>query len=83
MQTVQAPDQDPEDTPLEAPHPENAFGTFFRNYKDSTRQDAVRETYTQMHTHQTVDFVRKQREAWLASDKGEFTIMQIVEISRQ
>ena len=57
----------------------NAFGDTFRNYEDSHRQDIVKKTYTDMHTNQTVEFVRKKRENWLNLDKGEFAIMQIVE----
>jgi len=59
---------------------ENAFGDTFRNYEDSARQDIVRQTYTEMHTKQTVAFVKQQHENWLKFDKGEFTIMEMVEV---
>lgn len=59
---------------------ENAFGDGFRNYEDSCRQDIVKQTYTEMHTKQTVDFVRQQHENWLKFDKGEFTIMEMVDV---
>lgn len=58
----------------------NAFGDTFRNYTDSIRQSIVQKTYTTMHTNQTVEFVTKQRENWLKLDKGEFTIMEMIEI---
>jgi inositol oxygenase len=59
---------------------QNAFGDTFRNYEDSKRQDIVKQTYYEMHTKQTMDFVLKQREEWLKFDKGEFTIMELVEM---
>jgi inositol oxygenase len=59
---------------------ENAFGDTFRNYEDSARHEIVKQTYTTMHAKQTVDFVRKQHENWLKLDKGEFTIMEMIDI---
>jgi inositol oxygenase len=59
---------------------ENAFGDTFRNYEDSARQDIVKKTYTEMHTKQTVEFVKKQHENWLNFDKGEFTVMECIEV---
>jgi inositol oxygenase len=59
---------------------ENAFGDSFRNYEDSARQEIVKQTYTTMHTKQTLDFVRTQHENWLKLDKGEFTIMEMIDI---
>jgi inositol oxygenase len=59
---------------------ENAYGANFRNYEDSFRQDIVKATYTEMHTKQTVDFVRRQHDNWLKLDKGEFTIMEMIDI---
>jgi len=59
---------------------QNAFGDTFRNYEDSARQDVVRKTYETMHRNQTVAFVRKQHEDWLKFDKGEFTVMEMIEI---
>mmetsp|Transcript_126391 Transcript_126391/g.219057 ORF Transcript_126391/g.219057 Transcript_126391/m.219057 type:complete len:315 (+) Transcript_126391:117-1061(+) len=58
----------------------NAFGDTFRNYTDSVRQSIVQKTYNTMHTNQTVEFVTKQHENWLKLDKGEFTIMEMIEI---
>jgi len=40
----------------------------------------VKLTYTTMHTNQTVDWVRKQHEEWLNLDKGEFTILEVIEM---
>lgn len=58
----------------------NAFGDSFRNYESSTRQELVKQTYTTMHTMQTVEFVRQQHHNWLRFDKGEFSIMEIIEV---
>jgi inositol oxygenase len=33
-----------------------------------------------MHTKQTLDFVRAQHENWLKLDKGEFTVMEMIDI---
>jgi len=59
---------------------ENAFGETFRNYEDSSRQEIVKQTYTEMHTKQTVEFVRQQHDSWLCFDKGDFSIMKVVEV---
>jgi len=59
---------------------ENAYGDSFRNYEDSLRHDIVQKTYTTMHTKQTVEFNRQQREKWLKLDKGEFTVMEMIEV---
>jgi inositol oxygenase len=58
----------------------NAVGDTFRNYEDSARQDVVKKTYTEMHTYQTVEFVKEQHKNWLNFDKGEFTVMEIVDV---
>ncbi|CAK0879614.1 unnamed protein product [Prorocentrum cordatum] len=58
----------------------NMFGDTFRNYEDSCRQDEVARTYNTMHTKQTVDFGLQQRERWLKFEKGEFTVMEIIEM---
>lgn len=52
----------------------NAFGETFRNYVDSNREDMVRKTYTEMHTNQTVEYGRKQRERHLAFKKCLMTV---------
>jgi len=59
---------------------ENAFGDGYRNYEDSARQDVVKKTYTDMHRQQSVDFVNEQHKNWRKFDKGEFTIMEMIEI---
>lgn len=59
---------------------ENAFGDTFRNYEDSKRQEIVKNTYYTMHAKQTVEFVRSQQDEWLKFDKGEFTIMEMIEL---
>jgi len=58
----------------------NAFGDGFRNYEDSSRQDIVEKTYNTMHAKQTVEFVKQQRAKWLKFDKGEFTVMEMIEV---
>lgn len=59
---------------------ENAFGDTFRNYEDSARHEIVKQTYTTMHSKQTLDFVRAQHKNWLKLDKGEFTVMEMIDI---
>mmetsp|Transcript_151738 Transcript_151738/g.485012 ORF Transcript_151738/g.485012 Transcript_151738/m.485012 type:complete len:327 (-) Transcript_151738:744-1724(-) len=59
---------------------ENAFGDTFRNYEDSKRQEVVQRTYYTMHQKQTVEFGEKTREQWLKFNKGEFTIMEMIDV---
>jgi len=84
MAVVQQPLAPTKDMSLEEFHDwkpaENGFGDSFRNYEDSARQDVVKKTYTEMHTNQTVEFVRQQHKNWLNLDKGEFTVMEIVDV---
>merc|ERR1719456_1264886 len=84
MAVVQQPLAPTKDMSLEEFHDwkpaQNAAGDSFRNYEDSARQALVKKTYTEMHTKQTVDFVKQQRENWLKLDKGEFTVMEIVDV---
>ncbi|XP_071495257.1 inositol oxygenase-like isoform X1 [Diadema antillarum] len=40
---------------------------------------AVKRTYYQMHTHQTVDYVKKQHEKWLGFNHKEMTVMEALE----
>jgi len=74
----------PEEASLEQFHDwkptENTGGDDFRNYQDSARQDIVQKTYETMHRNQTVEFVQKQRAEWLKLDKGEFTVMEMIDI---
>lgn len=49
--------QDPD--PCDGPEPSKAKAEY-RNYTDGKLLDRVYNTYLQMHTHQTVDFVRKK-----------------------
>jgi inositol oxygenase len=58
----------------------NAFGGEYRNYEDSCRQDTVKATYLEMHTKQTVAFVQERRDKWLKLDKGEFTVMEAIDV---
>jgi len=57
---------------------QNMFGEAFRNYESSVRQSEVERTYSEMHTKQTLAFVRQQHANWLRFDKGEFTIMEVI-----
>ncbi|GAB6028619.1 hypothetical protein CHUAL_004456 [Chamberlinius hualienensis] len=50
----------------------------FRNYTIDVNdriQERVRLTYLQMHTNQTVDFVRQKKDYWTRFDKAEMNIM--------
>lgn len=58
----------------------NAFGDSYRNYDDSARQDTVAKNYYDNHTQQTVAFVQEQHQRWLSFNKGEFTIMEVIEM---
>lgn len=58
----------------------NADGDSFRNYENSKRQEIVRQTYYTMHAKQTVAFGEQQRKEWLKFDKGEFTVMEMLEL---
>lgn len=43
-------------------------------------EDTVKLTYYTMHQKQTVEFGQAQREKWLRFDKGEYSIMEMVEL---
>ena len=58
----------------------NMFGGSYRNYDSSTRQDKVEKTYADMHTKQTVAFVKSMHEKWMKFDKGEYTIMEAIQM---
>eukprot|EP00434_Breviolum_minutum_P017347 symbB.v1.2.015314.t1/scaffold1138.1/size205980/13 len=58
----------------------NMFGGTYRNYENSARQSTVEKTYGEMHVNQTVAFVKSMREKWMKFDKGEFTIMEAIEM---
>lgn len=58
----------------------NAFGDDYRNYENSARQDTVSNFYWLNHQNQNVDFVRDMHTRWLAFNKGEFTIMEVIEM---
>ena len=49
----------------------------FRDYsKDDVIGERVRRTYYEMHTNQTVEFVKQKHEKWLKFDHMEATIME-------
>ena len=58
----------------------NMFGGSYRNYESSTRQDKVEKPYSDMRVNQTVAFVKAMREKWMKFDKGEYTIMEAIEM---
>merc|ERR1711972_441068 len=47
---------------------------------DSARQEIVSQTYHIMHRNQTMEFGRQVRDKWLKFDKGEFTVMEVIEM---
>ncbi|XP_019620045.1 PREDICTED: inositol oxygenase-like isoform X1 [Branchiostoma belcheri] len=58
----------------------------FRNFEVSTQSseanshtDQVRNTYQLMHTHQTVDFVRRKMEYWCKLDHAQMTMLECLE----
>eukprot|EP00088_Acartia_fossae_P021421 TRINITY_DN2287_c0_g1_i5.p1 TRINITY_DN2287_c0_g1~~TRINITY_DN2287_c0_g1_i5.p1 ORF type:complete len:304 (+),score=69.80 TRINITY_DN2287_c0_g1_i5:25-912(+) len=52
----------------------------FRDYSEKNPlQQRVKKTYYEMHTNQTVDFVKSQHEKWLKFDHVECTIMEALD----
>lgn len=58
----------------------NVFGDNYRNYVDSVRHDTVSRNYYEQHTKMTVDCVRSMHSEWLKFDKGEHTVMEVIEM---
>jgi len=53
----------------------------FRDYdKDDAIGQRVKKTYYDMHTNQTVEFVRKKHDLWLKFDHFQATIMEALEM---
>lgn len=53
----------------------------FRDYdKDDIIGQRVKQTYYEMHTHQTVSFVREKHQKWLKFDHFQATIMEALEM---
>jgi len=53
----------------------------FRDYsKDDEIGERVKKTYFDMHTNQTVDFVKAAREKWLKFDHVEAPVMQMLDL---
>ena len=53
----------------------------FRDYnKDDEVGERVRRTYYEMHTNQTIEFVRAQHKKWLKFDHMEATVMEALEM---
>ncbi|KAE9526924.1 hypothetical protein AGLY_013572 [Aphis glycines] len=66
--------------------PEPAFASKpigrYRDYNidhEDPIKERVRITYTQMHTNQTMDYVKRKMAEWLSFDKFEATIMEALE----
>eukprot|EP00747_Dinoflagellata_sp_TGD_P113405 gnl/TRDRNA2_/TRDRNA2_171698_c0_seq4.p1 gnl/TRDRNA2_/TRDRNA2_171698_c0~~gnl/TRDRNA2_/TRDRNA2_171698_c0_seq4.p1 ORF type:complete len:346 (+),score=73.87 gnl/TRDRNA2_/TRDRNA2_171698_c0_seq4:62-1099(+) len=58
----------------------NVCGDTYRNYEDSARHKIVSENYHKQHSQMTWDFVKAKEEKWLKFDKGEYTVMQAIEM---
>nr|XP_003230071.2 PREDICTED: inositol oxygenase isoform X1 [Anolis carolinensis] len=52
----------------------------FRNFKDGPLMERVFKTYLQMHTNQTVEFVRKKNEEYGGCGLRRMTIMEALEL---
>ena len=53
----------------------------FRDYsKEDEIGQRVKRTYTEMHTNQTVDFVRQKHDKWLKFNHFQATIMEALEM---
>jgi len=53
----------------------------FRDYSENKGvKECVRRTYHQMHTNQTVDYVKEQHQRWLKFDKIQLSIMDALEM---
>ena len=53
----------------------------FRDYdKDDAIGQRVKKTYYDMHTNQTVEFVKKKHDLWLKFDHFQATIMEALEM---
>ena len=57
----------------------NAAGGEFRDYSaENARFEIVKKAYSDMHTHQTLEFVQGMHNKWRKFDKGEYTIREII-----
>uniref|UniRef100_UPI00358F27BB inositol oxygenase isoform X1 n=1 Tax=Myxine glutinosa TaxID=7769 RepID=UPI00358F27BB len=52
--------------------------TEYRNYEDGLQTERVCKTYHQMHTFQTVDYVKKKREEFSPFSRARMTLMEAV-----
>src|SRR5579872_3256232 len=60
------------------PEPGTKSKEDYRNY-DNPARDTVREFYRLHHQHQTYDFVRQKKEAFLGFDHREMTVLEAME----
>ncbi|XP_077120448.1 inositol oxygenase [Ranitomeya variabilis] len=59
------------------PEPENYQ---YRNYKDGPLVDRVKMTYSLMHTHQTVDFVKEKHALWSSCTHKKMSVMEALSL---
>ncbi|XP_046386086.1 inositol oxygenase [Ischnura elegans] len=71
--------------PSEQLRPEAAFAKkplkAFRDYSidpNDPIKERVRQTYTQMHTHMTMDFVKQQHKKWCGFNTFKATVMDVI-----
>ncbi|XP_072097470.1 inositol oxygenase [Mobula birostris] len=57
----------------------NKIKSEYRNYENGIHQDRVLKTYRQMHTHQTVEFVKRKISQWVPCLQAEMTVMEALE----
>ncbi|XP_031570426.1 inositol oxygenase-like [Actinia tenebrosa] len=50
----------------------------FRNYEENLNTDAVRKTYTLMHTYQTMDFVKDKIAKWGSLSQTRMPVMEAI-----
>ncbi|XP_071443115.1 inositol oxygenase [Hetaerina americana] len=60
-----------------AKKPLNAFRDYTIDLHDPIKE-RVRQTYTSMHTHMTVDFVKKQHKKWCGFNTFKSTVMDVI-----
>ncbi|XP_063052613.1 inositol oxygenase isoform X2 [Engraulis encrasicolus] len=53
--------------------------TEFRNFEDGELFDRVQNTYKLMHTHQTLDFVKRKHAEWSGCSHAKMTMMEAID----
>uniref|UniRef100_A0A8D0GP16 Inositol oxygenase n=1 Tax=Sphenodon punctatus TaxID=8508 RepID=A0A8D0GP16_SPHPU len=75
--------QGPDPSQVYRPDTEEETGKLkekYRNYTDGPLQDRVYNTYLQMHTHQTMEFVRKKNAEYGAGTRRRMSIMEALQL---